>query len=115
MARGNDMTTTEKVKEQVLQAVTTNQAAMVDVVRRWAETVERLTPEVPTPSLPEGTPDVSELVDQAFEFATELLAAQRQFTHEILAAAAPALPGRRPDAEETAPKPRARRSTKSSS
>lgn len=105
--------TTDTIKEQVMQAVTTNQTAMVDAVRRWAETVERILPEVPVPSPPEGTPDVTELVDQAFEFASELLNAQRQFTHDLLAAAAPAIPGRRPDPEEAAPKPASR--TKKSS
>jgi hypothetical protein len=99
---------TEGVEEQVLRAVTTNQDAVVDAVRRWAETVEKIVPEVPTPPRPEQVPDPAELVDRAFAFATALLDAQREFTHNLLAAAAPAMPGKQ------AEKPRATRSKKAS-
>ena len=85
----------EGVQEQMLRALKTNQDAVVDAVRRWAKTVERIMPEVPTPPVPEGLPSPAELVDQAFEFAENLLAAQREFTHELLAASAPARPGRK--------------------
>jgi hypothetical protein len=88
----------ESVEEQVLRAVTTNQAAVVEAVRRWAETVEKIVPELPTPPRPESVPDPAELVDRAFGFATALLAAQREFTHDLLAAAAPAVPGPKADA-----------------
>ena len=88
----------EGVEEQVLRAVTSNQAAVVEAVRRWAEAVEKIVPELPTTPVPDAVPDPAELVDRTFDFATALLSAQRKFTHDLLAAAAPAVPGQKADA-----------------
>lgn len=77
----------DRVEQQVLEAVRTNQAAVVDAVRTWADSVQQLIP--PAPEVPgtDALPSPTELVDRAYEFASELLAAQRDFTHELLKAA----------------------------
>jgi len=90
--------TSREVQDQVLEAVKKNQAAVVDAVRRWAESVEKIVPDVPTPSLPEGLPDPSELVGQAFTFASKLLDTQRDFAQQLLSAA-PSLSGRTSEEE----------------
>lgn len=57
------------------------QEAMSGAVRTWAEAVRRLSGQ------PGGsTPDVSALVDDAFDFAERVLAMQREFTKSMLRA-----------------------------
>lgn len=77
----------DRVEQQVLEAVRSNQAAVVDAVRTWADSVQQLVPEVPSVPGADALPSPTELVDRAYEFASELLAAQREFTHELLRAA----------------------------
>jgi hypothetical protein len=96
------------VQDQVLQAVKKNQAAVVEAVRRWAESVEKIVPDVPTPSLPESLPNPSELIDQAFAFASNMLDAQREFTQQLLSAA-PSLSRRTPEETGGESKPTAKK------
>lgn len=78
------------VQEQVLDGVRRSQDSIVEAVQAWADAVKRLTPQLPNASkLGEQLPQPAELVDNAFDFAGQLLAAQRQFAHELLQAATP--------------------------
>ena len=87
----------DEMQARMLEALQVSQEAVVDAVRRWAETVRQMRPDVPgMPETPQvDLPDPSELVDKAFAFASDLLDAQRKFTHELLEAAAPAYQPRR--------------------
>jgi hypothetical protein len=94
-------TYTELVKtaqEQFLAAVRQGQQAVVDSVGAWANAVEK----APTPSRghngPRDVPRADEVVDNVFDFAEKLLAAQREFTRNLLSAASPVVE----KAEETA-------------
>jgi hypothetical protein len=82
--------TPRAMQDQLMEALRTNQAAVVDAVRNWTESVRAMMPDLPatplTDALPE-LPDPAELVDRAFEFAEELLATQREFTRQLLKAA----------------------------
>jgi hypothetical protein len=82
----------DEMQAKMLEALEASQEAVVDAVRRWAETVRQMRPDFPSmPETPQvDLPDPSELVDKAFGFASDLLDAQRKFTHELLEAAAPA-------------------------
>ena len=84
------MTNTEtvaRVQEQVLEGVQKSQESIVEAVQAWADAVKRLTPSLPTSSnLTEKLPQPAELIDNAYDFAGQLLAAQRQFAHELLQA-----------------------------
>ena len=81
----------QAVQDQVLDGVRKSQQAIVEAVQAWADTVKRLTPEVPSAAkVTEQMPEPAELIDNAFDFASQLLAAQRQFAHDVLAAATPA-------------------------
>jgi hypothetical protein len=77
-------------QEQTLKTLRDGQQAIIDAVRAWAEAVERITP--PTPALPfsEQLPSPKEVVETSFDFAEQLLKAQREFAESVLAAAAPA-------------------------
>ncbi len=57
------------------------QEAMSGAVRTWAETVQRLSGQAGA-----STPDVSAVVDNAFDFAERVLATQREFTKSVLQA-----------------------------
>jgi hypothetical protein len=76
----------DRVEQQVVDAVRANQSAVLDAVRSWADSVQRLIPEMPANPVTGALPDPSELVDRAYDFASELLKAQREFTHELLRA-----------------------------
>lgn len=94
------MTDPTQAEKQFLDAVRESQRAIVDAVGAWAKSVESLS-EVypPVPELPEPPPP-AQVVDNAFDFAEKLLAAQREFARNLLAAAAPASPPQ--DANERA-------------
>jgi hypothetical protein len=89
----------DEMRARMLESLQVSQEAVVDAVRRWAETVQQMRPEMPNmPQMPQADlPNPSELVDKAFGFASDLLDAQRKFTQELLSAAAPAYePKQRP-------------------
>jgi hypothetical protein len=80
-------TRSEDAQEQILNSVRRSQQAMTDVVAAWAKAVARAVPTVD--ALPESQPE--RFVDGAFDFVQQLLDAQRDFAHNVLAAAAPVL------------------------
>jgi len=68
-----------------------SQEAVTDAIKAWAETVQSLTPSLPTTSAPyaDKLPTPSEVVADAYDFAEHLLAAQRKFAEDVLQATAP--------------------------
>jgi hypothetical protein len=89
-----------QAEKQYLDAVREGQRAVVDAVEAWSKGVERLAVSYPlVPEAPE-LPTAQEVVENAFDFAEKLLAAQREFARNLLEAAAPALP-RRPATDES--------------
>ncbi len=87
---GNEM------QRQVLETIGKSQEAVTDAIRTWAEAVHSVTPSLPIPSLPlaDKLPKPSDLVANAYDFAEQLLAAQRKFAEDVLQAAAPVLAAR---------------------
>ncbi len=84
------MTDPTQAEKQFLDAVRESQRAIVDAVGAWAKSVESLSAVYPpVPELPEP-PTPAQVVDNAFDFAEKLLATQREFARNLLAAAAPA-------------------------
>jgi hypothetical protein len=81
----------QSAQEQTLKALRDSQQAIVDAVRAWAETVERIAP--PTPALPlsDQLPSPTEVVQTSFDFAEQLLKTQREFAENVLAAVGPVL------------------------
>jgi hypothetical protein len=75
-------------QEQFFEAVRQNQQAFVDSVRAWSQAVAQTTPAgAAAPQVPENLPKPQELIDSTFDFAEKLLANQREFAHNVLAAA----------------------------
>ena len=85
-------TTGKEMQGQVLDTIQKSQEAVTDAIRAWAETVQSLTPSLPTASTPSADklPKPSEMVSDAYDFAEQLLAAQRKFAEDVLQATAPA-------------------------
>jgi hypothetical protein len=94
------MTDATQAEQQYLDAVREGQQAIVDAVEAWSKGVEHLAGSYPPdPGAPE-LPTAQEVVENAFDFAEKLLAAQREFARNLLEAAAPAQP-RQPATDES--------------
>jgi hypothetical protein len=89
-------TTTQEVQADILDAIRKSQDAVVEVIKRWADTVNAITPSVPVPNLPYASklPKPEELVASAYDFAQQLLASQRSFAESALQAAKPLTSGK---------------------
>ena len=85
-------TTGKEMQGQVLDTIQKSQEAVTDAIRAWAETVQSLTPSVPGTPAPDADklPTPSQVVADAYDFAEQLLAAQRKFAEDVLQATAPA-------------------------
>ena len=81
----------QSAQEQTLKTIRDGQQAVVDAVRTWAETLERIVPAAPSLPFAEQVPTPQEIVQTSFDFAEQLLKAQREFTENLLAAAAPVI------------------------
>jgi hypothetical protein len=79
---------TQELQTQVLDSFRKSQEAVIDGMRTWAETIQQLVPgtaqaaQARTGQLP--TP--AEVVDSVFDFAAQLLNAQRELAHSVLGA-----------------------------
>jgi len=89
-------TTTQEVQAEILDTVRKSQEAVVDAIKRWADTVQAITPSIPVPNLPyaDKLPKPEELVASAYDFAEQLLASQRSFAESMLQAAKPLTSGK---------------------
>ncbi|HEY2958525.1 MAG TPA: hypothetical protein VGM21_10015 [Actinomycetota bacterium] len=81
--------TTQEFQAQVLDGIRKSQEAVVDGMRAWAETVQRLVPAGAQSAWPRGEqlPTPAQVVDSVFDFAAQLLDAQRELAHNVLGAA----------------------------
>jgi hypothetical protein len=81
----------QTAQEQTLKTIRDGQQAVVEAVKAWAEAVERLVPSTPAVPFAEQLPSPQEVVHTSFDFAEQLLKAQREFAENVLSAAAPVL------------------------
>jgi hypothetical protein len=86
-------TATHELQGQILDSISKSQDAVVEALRTWADTVHSLTPSLPVSAVPfaDKLPKPSEMVADAFDFASQLLAAQRKFAEDVLQVTAPVL------------------------
>jgi hypothetical protein len=86
-------TATQELQEQFLDTIRKSQEGVTDAIRTWAETVQSITPSLPTPQVPfaDKLPRPGELVSNAYDFAEQMLAAQRKFAEDVIAVTAPVL------------------------
>jgi hypothetical protein len=93
--------TSKTAQDQVLSAVRQSQKAVVDAVGAWAKAVEKAVPELPNTPKGVDVPKPAEVVENAFDYAEKLLAAQRAFAKDLLKAAGPVL-DKAPDSKPAA-------------
>jgi hypothetical protein len=91
---------TQELQAQFLDSVRKSQEALVDALKTWAETVQSVTPALPVSAVPfaDKLPRPGELVADAFDFAEQLLVAQRKFAEDVVQITAPVLGGDAPAA-----------------
>jgi hypothetical protein len=83
-----DKDPTQELQAQVLDGIRKSQEAVIDGMRTWAETIQQLVPGAAQSTLPrtEQLPTPAEVVDSVFDFAAQLLDAQRELAHSVLGA-----------------------------
>ena len=79
---------TQEIQAQVLDGIRKSQEAVVDGMRAWAETIQQLVPGTAQAAVPGAAqlPSPTEVVDSVFDFAAQLLNAQRELAHSVLGA-----------------------------
>ena len=101
-------TRTRDLPEEFLAATRKSQEAMIRAIKTWVETVRTVTPKLPSaytpladrlPKLPSVTvpfadrlPKPEDVVASGYDFAEHLLAIQRKFAEDLLAATEPLIP-----------------------
>ena len=86
---------TQQVQDEVLSTIRKSQDTVIDAIKTWVETVQSVTPKVPSMPVPgaDKLPKPEELVSSAYDFAEQLLAGQRRFAEEVLKATSSLMPG----------------------
>ena len=81
----------QELQGEILKTVRKGQDAMVDAIQMWADAVQSIKPPLPEVSVPfaDKLPTPGDLVTGAYDFAEQLLAAQRKFAEDVLQATAP--------------------------
>jgi len=80
--------TAEDLQAQVLDGIRKSQAAVIEGMRTWTETIQQLVPQPASWPQAEQLPTPTEVVDSVFDFAAQLLNAQRELAHSVLGATA---------------------------
>jgi len=94
----------QELQDEILKTVRKSQEAVVDAIKAWADTVQSITPKLPTVSMPlaDRLPKPEDVVANAYDFAAQLLASQRKFAEDMLHATAPLTQGNGHAAKTTA-------------
>ena len=79
---------TQELQAQVLDGIRKSQEAVIDGMRTWAETIQQLVPSTTQAAVArtDQLPTPAEVVDSVFDFAAQLLNAQRELAHSVLGA-----------------------------
>ena len=80
----------QRGQEQFLQAVRESQQAIVDAVSAWSQTVQTYATSAPQLPDPRQLPSAEEIINNTFDLVEKLVAGQREFARNLVAAAAPA-------------------------
>jgi hypothetical protein len=79
------------LQDEILKLIRASQDAVVDALQAWTATVQSVTPDFPKVNLPyaDRLPKPETLVNETYDFAAQLLSAQRKFANDVLQVAAP--------------------------
>ena len=88
-------TTAQGLQDELLNTIRKSQETVIDALKTWAETVQSITPKLPSVPVPgaDKLPKPEEVVASAYDFAEQLLASQRRFAEEVLKATSALTPG----------------------
>ncbi len=88
-------TPTQAMQDELMSTIRKSQETVIDAIKTWAETVQSITPKIPSMQVPgaDKLPKPEELVSSAYDFAEQLLASQRKFAEEVLKATGSLMPG----------------------
>jgi hypothetical protein len=89
----------QELQGEILKTVRKSQETVVDAIQMWTDAVQAIRPPLPEVNIPfsDKLPKPDQWVVGAYDFAEQLLAAQRKFAEDVLHATAPLFYG------ETAP------------
>ena len=96
MASTSTSTSTQQdLQDQFLAIVTKSQEMALDAIKSMVDTVQTITPKIPTVDVPfaDRLPKPQDVVASGYDFAQKLLTSQRKFADEVVKATAPLLPG----------------------
>ena len=82
-------TAADDLQGQVLDTIRKGQEAVVDGLRSWTEAAEQLVPRTVAWPGADRYPSPAEFLDTTYDFAFELLKAQRDFFHKAIEVTAP--------------------------
>ena len=85
---------TQDLQNEFLNTIRKSQETVIDAIKTWVETVQSVTPKIPSVQVPgyDKLPKPEEVVASAYDFAEKLLASQREFAEELLRATIPLMP-----------------------
>jgi cell division septum initiation protein DivIVA len=86
-------TPVQGLQDELLNAVRKSQETVIDAIRTWSETIQSITPKLPSVPGADQLPKPEDLVTGAYDFAEQLLASQRKFAEDIVKATAQLMPG----------------------
>ena len=88
-------TPTQDIQDEILSTIRKSQETVIDAIKTWVETVQSITPKIPSVQVPgaDKLPKPQDVVASAYDFAEQLLASQRQFSEEVLKVTTSLLPG----------------------
>jgi hypothetical protein len=88
-------TPTQDIQDEILSTIRKSQETVIDAIKTWVETVQSITPKIPSVQVPgaDKLPKPGDVVASAYDFAEQLLTGQRKFAEEVLKATASLLPG----------------------
>ena len=95
MASTSTTSTQKELQDQFLSMVRKGQEIALDAIKSMVDTVQTITPKIPTMDVPfaDKLPKPQDVVASGYDFAQKLLTSQRKFADEVVKAAAPLLPG----------------------
>jgi hypothetical protein len=83
--------TQQEVQDEILSTVRKSQETVIEAIKTWVETVQSITPKLPSVNVPgaDKLPKPEEVVANAYDFAEKLLAGQRKFAEDVVKALTP--------------------------
>ena len=88
-------TPTQDLQDEFLSTVRKSQETVIDAIKTWVETVQSITPKIPSINVPfaDQLPKPQDVVASSYDFAEQLLTSQRKFADEVVKATTALLPG----------------------